>query len=119
MTRKKSFLLALFLLSLSLLFLLQVKHRVQNLKKDLAEITLQIGLANEEIHVLKAEWTYLNNPDRLRQLANQYLSMAEAKPIQINKISNIKMAATKQDQNYASSITPVLKPIPASLRETR
>lgn len=53
------------------LFLL--KHDVQTKEDELARLNRKIKADRTAIHVLQAEWTFLNNPDRLRSLAERYL----------------------------------------------
>ena len=52
-----------------------VKYRVQNLSDELTRLDHDIRLTEENIHVLKAEWSHLNRPDRLRRLAGEYLAV--------------------------------------------
>lgn len=52
-----------------------VKHRVQDLEADFKDVNRQILMSQEDIHVLRAEWSHLNQPQRLRQLAGQYLEI--------------------------------------------
>lgn len=51
----------------------QVENRVQDLRMELTGIHQQLQADREEIHVLKAEWTYLNQPKRLQDMVGQYL----------------------------------------------
>lgn len=40
-----------------------------------AEVERQIAAAEREIHVLQVEWSYLTRPERLEQLAIDYLDL--------------------------------------------
>jgi len=53
------------------LVLFSVKYQVQQLEAELTGI--ERGIVSEEraIHVLRAEWAHLNDPGRLRQLAEK------------------------------------------------
>jgi hypothetical protein len=64
------------------LFLYQVKHEVQGLEQQLARTNRAIGAAHERIHVLHAEWSLLNEPDRLRALATRHLDLVPMRPAQ-------------------------------------
>ena len=68
--------LAIVILLGSAFGLFQVKYRVQDLNKDVAEMDRQIEEEKNAIHVLNAEWAYLNQPDRLRTLAEKYLQLS-------------------------------------------
>lgn len=61
-----------------------VSYEVQNLEDDLSRMNRDIAAEREAIHVLKAEWSLLNDPSRLRRLAERYLGLepVEAKQIQ-------------------------------------
>lgn len=80
-------LIAIILLGCCAYGLFQVKYRVQTLKRDLTEFNRQLDLEKDAIHVLRAEWAYLNQPDRLRVLAQKYLSLT---PIQVTQLREIK-----------------------------
>ncbi|HLI12700.1 MAG TPA: hypothetical protein VKY65_13985 [Alphaproteobacteria bacterium] len=55
--------------------LFQLKYEVQGLEEELARTNRQILESEEAIHVLKAEWSYLNEPKRVETLARRYLGM--------------------------------------------
>jgi cell division protein FtsL len=60
-----------------------LKNKVQGLERQLASINSNIQRDIDEIHVLKAEWSHFNTPERLRKLAQEQLSLENAKPEQI------------------------------------
>lgn len=60
-----------------------LKNRVQVLERRLVTINDNIQKDIHSIHVLKAEWSYHNTPERLRKLAMDQLSLDTAKPEQI------------------------------------
>ena len=60
-----------------------LKNKVQGLERQLATINNNIQKDIDEIHVLKAEWSHHNTPERLRKLAQEQLSLENAKPEQI------------------------------------
>jgi len=110
-------LFAVVLLLLTIVGLFQVKHRVQNLTKDLAEIHHQIATNRQEIHVLKAEWSYLNDPARIKRLADTYLNMEYAKVAQVKDNEDMRIAYNSTGRRYASpKVSPTLRPILSSLR---
>ncbi|HLW29048.1 MAG TPA: hypothetical protein VKY54_15060 [Kiloniellales bacterium] len=56
-------------------FLFQVKYRVQDLEQELATLNQQIRVDREAMHVLRTEWSYLNQPERISELAARHLEM--------------------------------------------
>ncbi len=58
-------------------------NNVQNLEKELAQINNDIKSNIKDIHLLEADWSELNNPERLKNLAGQYISLDFIKPEQI------------------------------------
>jgi cell division protein FtsL len=52
-----------------------VKYQVQDLEDQLTMIDHKIVSERQTIHVLKAEWSHLNEPERLRRLATSHLGM--------------------------------------------
>jgi len=69
----------LFLLAMTIGFaLFQIKHQVIRIEKDLNVAMRDITNEEEAIHILKAEWSYLNEPSRLQALAEKYL---DVKPV--------------------------------------
>jgi len=66
----------LFLLS-CISFVFYIKQVVQALHKDVALVEQQLAEEKDAIHVLSAEWTYLNSPEVLAKLAKRYLDTKE------------------------------------------
>ena len=66
-------------------------NHVQNLEKELAQINLNIENDIRDIHILEADWSELNNPERLRALAGKYISLDFIKPEQIINYSALPL----------------------------
>ena len=60
-----------------------MKNKVQELEQELVSINKSIHTDIKTIHVLKAEWSHLNNPSRLRKLAAKHISLNKLKAEQI------------------------------------
>lgn len=60
-----------------------LKNKVQILERRLGTINQNIQKDIESIHVLNAEWSHYNTPERLKKLAMEQLSLNNAKPEQI------------------------------------
>ena len=65
--------------------LYMVKYKVQTLKAEVAVAEKQLREEKQNLHVLAAEWTYLNRPERIRQLAAKYLT---TKPVQGEQLAD-------------------------------
>ena len=78
-----------FFLSLFMGFVLfKVKYEVVAVEQKLALILRQIKRENDTIHILKAEWSHLNEPQRLQKLAEKFLDIRPMKTEQIAATSN-------------------------------
>ena len=55
-----------------------LKNQVQGLERRLATINDNIQKYIQDIHVLKAQWSLYNTPDRLQKLAYEQLSLEKA-----------------------------------------
>ena len=67
-----------------------IKNDVQDLERQLASIQNNIQKDIDEIHVLKAEWSMYNTPNRLQKLAQEQLSLKKANPEQIINYSALQ-----------------------------
>ena len=65
--------------------LFMVKYRVQDLESQLVDLNRQIARDREALQVLRAEWSHLNEPRRLKILADRYLGMA---PVSLDKVTS-------------------------------
>ncbi|MBF0393041.1 MAG: energy transducer TonB, partial [Alphaproteobacteria bacterium] len=64
-----------------------LKYEVQALEDRLASVNHQIRSGQETIHILKAEWSFLNDPNRLRELAERHLAMRPVLPNQLSHVA--------------------------------
>ncbi len=88
-----------------------MKNKVQNLERELAQINQNIQDDVKTIHVLNAEWSHLNSPSRLRQLAAKHIDMNQvqaeqiinysALPFDYEDESNRRMIAQRNINNQA------------------
>jgi hypothetical protein len=69
--------------------LYQLKHEVMLLEQDLARVNREILDDQEAVHVLKAEWTYLNEPRRLEALSKRHLELAPLAAAQLITIDDL------------------------------
>ncbi|MCP4329387.1 MAG: hypothetical protein GY791_13230 [Alphaproteobacteria bacterium] len=87
----------------------QLKYDVVALEEDLAKRNGEIIAYQEAIHVLKAEWAFLNRPGRLQDLAERHLDLEPETQRHEVQVS----ALTSNDQQVAPVAaipTPRIKP---------
>ena len=92
------------LLAAASLGLYQTKYRIESLKHDLASIRNAIWVEQDAIHVLQAEWAYLNRPQRLAELSTKFLSSLG--PVLPSQIVTINELPLKEEREGASARTP-------------
>lgn len=80
--------LALLILTCALGFgVFHIKYEVLAAQSKKKELEASIKKSSENIHILKAEWSHLNNPARLEKLSTLHLGMQPVKPAQIIKLN--------------------------------
>ncbi len=83
----------MFLGALGFVGLYMVKYRVQALKVEVAATETQLREEKKNLHVLTAEWTYLNRPERLRVLAAKYLDIKPVRGTQLADFATLPVNA--------------------------
>ena len=66
-----------------------LKYHVLAKQNELAQLHRKIMQNNRSIHILKAEWTNLSNPERLKMLADKNTQLQPVKANQIIRFSQI------------------------------
>jgi len=66
-----------------------LKNQVQAMEGELNRINTSIQEDVKSIHVLKAEWSHLNSPQRLRTLASKHILLNPARSEQIINYSEL------------------------------
>ncbi len=96
---RQTTLLAILLAAALSIVLFGVKYQVQDLEQDLTSIERGILAEERAIHVLRAEWAHLNDPERLRPLAEKYLGMGPVSATQLGALETLpdSAAATQSD----------------------
>lgn len=105
-----SALLIFIVLFVSVFGLFKVKYRVHYLNKDVQEMKKQIEQEKSTIHILNAEWTFLNQPKRLKELANRYLELKEVRAIQVKSVENFIVKLEKHKKNNYTVVRNIQKP---------
>lgn len=133
---RKSTLLWLGMATVCSIILFSTSQKVIDGEAKLAELKRETMREEESLRVLQAEWSYLNQPDRLEKLARQYLHLQPLTGRQFATMDTIPMrpveAAAKEipvaaadtekpeikiDPKSIKTIkAPVLKPAPKEIR---
>ena len=71
------------------LYLYQSKHRVQLLDHEIEKTVHATDALREQTRVLHAEWTLMNDPQRLQALADQFLSLKTVTPGQFTSLAEL------------------------------
>ena len=69
-------------------------YRVKAQERELEALKTDLTREGEAIRVLKAEWSYLNQPDRLQTLARQHLALAPTGAAQITVLASLPLRST-------------------------
>lgn len=75
--------------------LYHINYEVKSLEEELEAVRSEIEAERERLHVLEAEWSYLNQPARLARLARKHLDMDTIQPEQIVRIDQLPPRITE------------------------
>jgi len=78
--------------------LYQVKYEVQRLEEELHQVRSDIRQDRVALHVLEAEWAYLNRPERLQRLASKHLEMGPAGARQVAAVTALPPRISDSEQ---------------------
>src|SRR6185437_32999 len=109
------------------LYLYHEKHRASVLDRQIAQVVKAADAARERTGMLRAEWTLLNEPERLQDLASRYLTglqpMAPSQFVQMTALdsrlppvaqSPAAAPADSEDETPVAEGTPIPPPVPAA-----
>jgi hypothetical protein len=71
------------------LYVYQSKHRVQLIDRDIERTVHATDALREQTRVAHAEWTLLNDPQRLQILADQFLNLKNVAPGQFTSMAEL------------------------------
>lgn len=66
-----------------------VKYSVQDVQQEVSQLQAQLRHENESIHLLNAEWAYLNRPERLQKLAQAHVAVQPLSSVQILDVQRL------------------------------
>lgn len=101
---RRSTLLFVFMTVVVGLGLFQLKYQVEALEKQYRHTRGLLKESEESIHVLKAEWTHLNEPKRLQELTEKHLKI---EPIKAAQFVSFKQVMGGAKASYDSKIYDV------------
>ena len=85
----------------------QVNYTTQDAVRRVDDLHQRIALEREAIAMLEAEWAYLNRPDRLRLLAEQYfadLNLMPMTPLHFGDPSEVAYPPAPEEDRLAEEI---------------
>jgi hypothetical protein len=85
------------------LYLYQEKHEVQLLDRTIERTAHDTNALREQSRLLAAEWTMLNDPERLRQFSDTYLSLKTITPSQFTSLADLDTRLPTPQALVASS----------------
>jgi len=98
--------------------LFQVAFEVSELDDELARLNTDIRTDRDAIHVLRAEWSFLNQPERLEELTRRHLDLLPVSGAQIAGTGAVPVVPQEELPTSGSNIAGVVTPaaIPAAPR---
>ena len=92
----------------------KVKYAVQDIEEELNKVRRQTIAEQQEIHLLRAEWTALTQPERLADLNRRFLSLAAVAPKQLQrKIDEIPLRLVPEPEPVIA-VAPAPEPATAA-----
>lgn len=82
---KLKYFFIILVMFLSIYEVFNISYKVQNSREDLAKIQSQIIDLENQLRILEVEWSYLNNPARIKKLSEKYLDLKIQKQADIKK----------------------------------
>lgn len=83
------------------LYLYQSKHEVQLLDRTIERTVHETNALREQSRLLAAEWTMLNDPERLRQFSDTYLKLKSIAPSQFTSLGDLDTRLPAQQAEVA------------------
>ncbi len=90
--------------------LMKISYEVDMKERELSRMETQIKEDSESIRVLKAEWAYLNQPQRLEKLTEKYLKL---QPMQTSQMQSALPEAAPQVAAAPAPVSPEPTAAPA------
>ena len=91
--RRLTGILGLVIAAVAALFLFVVKQEVRQMEDELRAAHRDILAQQEAIHVLETEWSYLNQPARIADLAKRHLGLGPISAARIVRLDDLPLRA--------------------------
>ena len=96
--------------------LYSMKYEVQRLESKLLSLQTELGSERESLLVLRAEWSYLNSPERLQKLAVRHLELT---PVSLHRIAALNRLPLKEVSPGGEDRREMLAPSTANTTRNR
>lgn len=90
----------------------RVKEAAVATAKHLDEVDAAIGEQDMVLRTLDAEWSYLNDPERLQELAVRHLDLVQIRPSQVMAMAEMPERLPIEVGARRAPMTPALTPLP-------
>jgi cell division protein FtsL len=100
--RMMSWLIGMGLFAVAAFGLYLVKYTVQDMQREVAQLEAELKNEQESLHLLQAEWAYLNRPERLRVMAEKHLELA---PFDTRKMMPIEALPARLEEENVPSVS--------------
>jgi hypothetical protein len=94
------------------LYVYQSKHRVQLIDRDIEKTVRATDALREQTRVAHAEWTLLNDPQRLQVLADQFLRLKNVAPGQFTSMAELDSRLPAVSVPDPAPQDPLAVPVP-------
>ncbi len=100
------------------LVLFSVKYQVQGLEEEFSQLNREITAERQAVHVLRAEFSYLTDAERLRQLADRFLDLEPVQPHQLSSFAALSASPDRNDETSSNAGNIMDAPaLPAAVEE--
>jgi hypothetical protein len=84
------------------------KYQVRGLEEEYIGLNRTIIADRQAIHVLRAEWSHLNEPRRLKELSARILDLRPVEPSQVGTIASL--SEDRPAKEFAKAVAPSYRP---------
>jgi len=95
-------------------FVFQVKYRAENVAEHASTLQREIDRENENLSLLKAEWSLLIQPARVQELVGRHAEVLKLQPLdptQITRIENLPMRPKGPAPDDEAALSAILEGI--------